>query len=364
MRFTLPKITLPKKKQTGAVVGLEIEAGSVAATEVSENGTVAITGSAIAGLPAGAFHEGEVLDPDLLASSLKEMFSQSKLSKQVRLGVGNQRVVVRTVRLPALEDPKEMEAAVRFQAQEQIPMPLDQAVLEHQVVGGVPAEEGGIPQVDVMVVAARREMISSFVQPLRQAGLQPVGVDLSAFGMIRALAPAAVAAQTGETPPQAILYCNFGDITNLAVARGASCMFTRISHVGLEPIVAELGNTLGLIPEHALQWITYVGLEREPAELDGDPALLEGVRRAAERGVSALADELRLSLDYYGAQESALAVERIVLCGPGSAIGGLPARLEAALGLPVAVPRPEALGGLDELTSARLTLPFGLALER
>ena len=74
------------------------------------------------------------------------MFSSNKLSKQVRVGVANQRVVVRTMRLPAIEDPKEMAAAVRFQAEEQMPMPLDQAVLEHQVVGGVPAEEGSPPR--------------------------------------------------------------------------------------------------------------------------------------------------------------------------------------------------------------------------
>ncbi len=124
-----------------------------------------MTATAIAPLAPGAFREGEVADPDGLAEALKSLFAQHKLSKQVRLGIGNQRVVVRTLRLPAIEDPKEMEAAVRFQAQEQMPMPLDQAVLEHQVVGGVPAEEGSTPQVDVVVVAARRDMVASFVEP-------------------------------------------------------------------------------------------------------------------------------------------------------------------------------------------------------
>jgi type IV pilus assembly protein PilM len=361
------RLNLPNKKKTGALVGLDIEAGSVAATEVRVNGTAAVTGSAIAGLPQGVFHEGEILDPERLADSLKALFSQHKLSKSVRLGVGNQRVVVRTVRLPALEDPKEMAAAVRFQAQEQIPMPLDQAVLEHQVVGGVPAEEGGAPQVDVLVVAARREMVASFVEPIRQAGLHPVGIDLSAFGMIRALAAEAVVppaeGEVGQAPPQAILYCNFGDVTNLAVARGTSCLFTRISHVGLEPIVAGLGSSHGLVPEHALQWLAYVGLERQPEELEGDPAVIDGVREALESGVTGLGDELRRSLDYYGAQESALAVERIVLCGPGSAIAGLPGRLEAALGLPIEVRRPASLQGLDDFSAARLTLSYGLALE-
>jgi Tfp pilus assembly PilM family ATPase len=58
-----------------------------------------------------------------------------------------------------------------------------------------------------------------------------------------------------------------------------------------------------------------------------------------------------------------LPVERIVLCGPGSSIPGLAARMEAGLGLPISVSRPSALGGFDDASAARLTLPFGLALE-
>ena len=191
------------KEKNNSVVGLDIEAGSLAATEVRVNGAAELTGSATGLLDPGAFHEGEVLDSDGLAAALRDLFAEHKLGKRVRLGVGNQRVVVRTVRLPAIEDPKELEAAVRFQAQEQMPMPLDQAVLEHQVVGGVPAEEGQPPQIDVIVVAARRDMISSFVETIRRAGLEPVGVDLSAFGMIRALAGAGESggqSEPGEQP--------------------------------------------------------------------------------------------------------------------------------------------------------------------
>lgn len=360
-----PQISLNRKKAE-AVVGLDIEAGSIAATEVRVNGVASVSASAIAPLPAGTFHEGEVLEPDRLADSLKSLFASHKLGKRVRLGVGNQRVIVRTVRLPALENPKEMDAAVRFQAQEQIPMPLDQAVLEHQVVGGVPAEEGTVPQVDVLVVAARRDMIASFLDPIRQAGLHPVGVDLSAFGMIRALASEAGSGDVGEPgdrPADAVLYCNLGDATNLAVARKSSCLFTRVSHVGLEAIAAELAARTGLAPEHATQWLTYVGLDRPLKEIEGDPAVAEAARQALADGVTALVDELRLSLDYYGTQESALPVSRIVLCGPGSAIAGLPQRMEESLSVPIAVARPAALSNLDAFAAARLTLPYGLALE-
>ena len=81
---------------------------------------------------------------------LRALFSEHTSSPSGSAsGIANQRVVVRTLRLPAIEDPTELEAAVRFQAQEQIPMPLEQAVLDHQVVGGVPAAEGAPPQMDV-----------------------------------------------------------------------------------------------------------------------------------------------------------------------------------------------------------------------
>ncbi|HVQ59986.1 MAG TPA: type IV pilus assembly protein PilM [Solirubrobacterales bacterium] len=368
--FSLSKPTLSLgrggKKET-ALVGLEIEAGSIAAAEVHANGEARVGTVAVQALPAGAFDDGEVVDPDTVAEALRTLFAANKLPKRVRLGIANQRVVVRTVRLPAIEDPAELDSAVRFTAQEQIAMPLDQAMIDHRVIGGVSAAEGAPPQVDVIVVAARRDMISASLKPLRDAGLEPVGVDLSAFGMIRALAEAPSAAMStepgAEAAPAAVLYCNVGDVTNLAVAKGRSCLFTRVSPVGLDDMAASLSAKLQLIPEHARMWIEYTGLTLPLEQIEGDPALLAEARSALERGADALLDELRLSLDFYGAQEAAVPVDRVVLCGPGSAIAGLPERLEPGLGMPISVGRPQALAGLDAASAARLTLPYGIALE-
>jgi type IV pilus assembly protein PilM len=354
-----------KSKKPTNVVGLDIEAGSIAATELSVNGTVEVKRAAVEPLPPGAFGEGEVVDPDALATSLKSLFATHKLSKQVRLGVGNQRIVVRTLRLPAIEDPKQLEAAIRFQAQEQMPMPLDQAVLEHHVVGGVPGEDGAAPQIDVVVVAARRNMIASFLDPLRRAGLEPVGVDVAAFGMIRALAGSVAATPAEGQPPQAetVLFCNVGDIANLAVARGRACLFTRVSHSGLEAVAGRLAAARGLTYEHAMQWLYHVGLEQPLEHVEGDPETVTEARRALEEGTSGLVDDLRLSLDYYSAQEAAVPVERVVVSGPGSVVVGLAARVEQGLGMQVLVQRPPELGNFDAISAARLTLPFGLALE-
>jgi type IV pilus assembly protein PilM len=220
-------------------------------------------------------------------------------------------------------------------------------------------------------------MVSSFLEPIRRAGLDPVGVDLSAFGMIRALAgfgaqATAVAEaggngeQAGESAPrpeQAVLYCNVGDVMNLAVARGRACLFTRVSNEGLEGIAARLAGERGLNAAHATQWLSHVGLEHPLEQIEGDPQTVADARRVLDQGVTALVDELRLSLDYYAAQESAVPVGRVVLCGPGSTIAGLAGRMEEGLGLPMGVSRPPALAEYGEDAAARLTLPYGLALE-
>lgn len=252
-------------------------------------------------------------------------------------------------------------------------MPLAEAVLEHQVLGIVPGEEGSAPQMEVVVVAARRDMIAATLAPLRSAGLEPIGIDLSAFGLIRALAGVdlqngAGAAQPDEATrlPQsedAILYCNLGDALNLVVARGRGCLFTRVAATGLASIITQLATSTGLTQEHAWQWLTHVGVERPVEEIEGDPKTVADARHALEEGVLGLVDEMRRSLDFYGAQEGAVPVGGIVLSGPGSAIDGVPDQLREQLSLPISVSRPEALSAFDEARAARLTLPYGLALE-
>lgn len=369
MKLSSPQIKLPSLKRgrtkDSGLVGLEIEAGSIAAAEVHRNGSVQLTAAGTVPLAPEAFRDGEVADPDAVATALRDLFASHKLGKRVRLGIANQRVVVRTLRLPAIEDPAELSAAVRFAAQEQIAMPLDQAVIDHRVVGGVGSVDGAAPQVDVIVVAARRDMIAASLAPLKDAGLEPVGVDLSAFGMIRALGelPSPALGEGDQPAPAAVLYCNVGDVTNLAVAKGRSCLFTRVSPAGLEDMAGGFATATGLTMEHARMWLDHVGLALSVEQIEGDPETIAKARVALENGASALIDELRLSLDFYGAQEGVVPVERIVLCGPGSAIPGLAPHMEPALGLPIGIGRPEALGNLDVATAARLTLPFGLALD-
>ena len=173
--------------------------------------------------------------------------------------------------------------------------------------------------------------------------------------MIRALADEAPTAQMPsyeergaetdvlEIHQPARLLCNFGDIINLAVARGSNCLFTRASQFGLEGIVQRLAEGRGLTLEHSREWLLHVGLQRPVEEIDGDPETVTAARDALIEGVAKLAGELRLSLDYYGAQEAAVAIEEIVICGAGSAIEGVDGQIQAELGYASRIAHPLAL---------------------
>ena len=352
---------MPSVKKNTSLVGLDIESGSVAATEVVGNGNRSVGRTAIVPLEAGVVREGGVQDLAALSSALTDLFARHKLTKSVRLGIANQRVVVRTLRLPRIEDRDELDAAVRFRAQDEIPMPLDQAVLDHRIIGRGESADGN-PQIDVLAVAARRDMIHPLVQAMREAGLNPTGIDLSAFGMIRALGPAEGGTDaTGELPIPTTLYCHLGDVTNIAVARGTGCLFTRVTPFGVETIADRLASREGISLDDARERLMDVGLEEELASFDDDDGS-GAAREELERGAGKLSDELRMSMEFYGAQEGVTPVERVVVCGTGSTIPGLADRIRNDLGLEISQETPKELSHLDPEDAARLTVSYGLAL--
>ncbi len=335
-------------------VGLDIEPGHVAAAQVRVDGNgIGIERAACIPLAPGIVRDGEVVDVDALADALRELFHTSKLGRRVRIGIANQRIVVRTLDLPPMTNAKEIAAAVRFHAQDHIPMSLDQAVLEHQTLGLVETVEG--QRTRVVLVAARRDMIEHVLAAARQAGLRPEGIDLAAFAMIRALH------REGEG---ATLYLSIGGMTNLALAEGTTCVFTRVVPGGVETLAATLAERRELTLEHARQWLTHVGLVAAPEELSGDPEIVSAARAILLEGVQRIADEVRNSLDYYRAQVGALAAARAVLTGPAVAVPGFVEALGVAIGLPLeaGAVRGHDTGSYANIDASRLSVAAGLAV--
>ena len=225
-----------------AVVGLDIQPGFVGAVQAHVNGSIVAQRAAVLPLPSDAVREGEVVDEAALSEVLRELFSSERLATRVRVGVANQRTVMRTLELPPMTDRKELAAAVQFQAQDQVPMPLTNAVLDFHPLGIVDTPAG--PRQHVVLVAAQRDMVEHLLGAVRGAGLQPVGIDLSAFALIRSLyqhVPVAEDEHAGR-----VVYLNVDGLTNLAIAEGLICRFTRVVGGGLEGMAGELAERRGI----------------------------------------------------------------------------------------------------------------------
>jgi type IV pilus assembly protein PilM len=341
-------------KRAKNIVGIDIDASGITAVQARHDGRLTIDRVAVAPLEMGIVRDGEVVDVDGLADALRTLFQENRgLSKRVRIGVANQKIVVRVVDLPYISDPKELDSAVRFQAHEQIPMPLDQAVLDHQPLD-VTDGPGGRRQ-RVLLVAARRDMVTRALTAVRGAGLHPEGIDLSAFAMIRAL-------YRPTAGDEHVLYVTVGGLTNIAVASGTNCLFTRASSGGLEALAIELAERRALTLDHARGWLEHVGLEAAIEDVEGDADIVREARRVLLEGVRRIAADIRNSLDYHHAQGGDTAVSRVVLSGHAAAVPGFATALGSDLGLPIAVGAVD--GATPGLHAGRLAVAAGLSVDQ
>jgi type IV pilus assembly protein PilM len=340
-----------RSRQEKTIVGLELDPSHIAAAEVHVNGQLMVRKGAVADLRPGVLRDGEVVDAAALSEGLRALFAEHELGTNVRIGVANQRIVVRTLDLPLVTDPAALDAAVRAGAPDHIPVPMDEAVLDFQPLGTVETPAG--PRTRVVIVAVRRDMIDRLVTATSDAGLTLAGIDLSAFAMVRAL-------RTAGTQ-NAVLYVNLAGLTNVAVANDTGCLFTRAAAGGLDALVQTLSERRGLTVEHARGWVYHVGLSTPLEAVEGDAELVAAVRQTLDEGVHQVADTVRNSLNFYRMQESAETVERAVLTGPAVAIPGFADELAEQLRLPVeaAVVATEVEGA----DAGRLTVAAGLALD-
>ncbi len=404
-RLPSPNLKIGIGGRRGAdVVGLDIQPGFAAAVHAHVNGSIVADKAAVAPLPADVVRDGEVLDEAILADQLKDMFAGSGLGKRVRVGVANQRTVLRTLELPPLTDRKELAAAVTFQAQDQVPMPLGNAVMDFHPLGIVDTPAG--PRQHVVLVAAQRDMVERLLSAVRRAGLTPVGVDLSAFALIRSLYRPDPE-QTGR-----VLYLNVDGLANLAIAEGSICRFTRVVGSGLEGMAIELAERRGIalvdarlrlaeadlstpqssaaeavpiepgvevdgggeepsVPisddeAQALELdMSYEELSAVPAPEQEAPAASDtDVWTVLDNGIREISGEVRNSLDFHRSQDGGGEVSHVVLSGAAQDIPGFASLLEASLGVQVRLASIGVGAGLGEGISAhRLAVATGLATE-
>lgn len=331
------------------VTGLDIGTFAVRAAELdlgSDRPTLLRFGQVT--LPPGAVVSGEVEDVEAVGAAIRRLWTESGFrSRQVIVGVANQRVIVRQADVPAMDE-EDMRSALRFEAQELIPIPLDEAILDFQVLETIPGEEGQATA-RILLAAAQRDMVRTHLAAVERGGLTATSVDLIPFALIRALAG------PPEFLPEAnrasAIVCVGAGVTNVVVHEEGVPRFVRILLVGGDDITRAIAE-----------------------ELDVDLDLAEDLKRRADEGsdddleartgvivnqrLGSAVEEIRGSLDFYLAQPDAAQYDRVLVTGGASRTVGFMERLQQALGTPVEMARP-----LSMLTIGKVGLSDAQLLE-
>lgn len=325
--------------------------------------------------PQGLVVEGVVTDPAALAREIRDLMAEARTRKRyVVTAVPNPSVILRTIQVPKMP-PKEMEEAVRWEAERYIPFPIDEVVLDFAPLEPLAEVQEG-EQVEVMVGAARQEAVAGLIEALREAGLTPVVLDVKPFAGLYPLEE-----ELTKDPERVAVALEIGaDSTSLVLTRGDQPLAARVITLSGKDFTEAISKAFGLDFLAAEEVKRTYGLATIPTE---DEELLLDFDAERERYSPAriydairpvlveLTQEIRRSLEFFRVQMGDLQPEVGYLTGGGSKLRGLPTLLTDTLGVSFEVPNPwEGIAvdpkrfDLEELKglAPEFMVPVGLAL--
>ena len=307
---------LGKKKTT---VGLDIGSGVIKVVVIDHSGDEPeLTHVATTPVLADAIVEGEVMDPAVVAEAIRGLFTGLK-QKRVVIAVGGRDVIIKKIQVDRM---KESDAAevVRWEAQQHVPFDVEGVELDFQVLD----PDGDSLQMDVLLVAAKRELVETKLTLLADSGLQPEMVDVDAFALHNAFELNHPEAMEGVAA-----MVNVGhEVTNVNLLEDGVPLLTRDLSVGTRKFREDMQRDLGMSSEDADAMLA----EGEPR-----PELTQYVDT---RGEEIAVGVERAAAFLQAASREAQGIQRVYVSGGGSRIFGLKEALASRLSLPVEAANP------------------------
>jgi type IV pilus assembly protein PilM len=347
------------------LVGLKIGASQLAAATVTNNGSAELLKVARHELEPGVVVGGELRDPEKLSQALRTFFATHDLPRRnVRLGVANNRIGVRTFDIAGVDDPAQLDNAIRFRAQETLPIPIDDAVLDYHLLSETPDANGQSVK-RVLLVVAYRELVDRYAAACRQAGLELVGIDLEAFALLRVMG----APRESQDGAALVVVAVGHDRSTFAVSDGRACEFARVLEWGGNSLTVALAQALEVQPSDAERLKRHIDLRATVSSADLSAAQLETATGAIRRQVESFARQLVSSLQFYQNQPGSLSIAEVVLTGGTAHMRGLAEELHRLIGVPVRVGDPLMRvrvgkdAAVDEHHVGSFAIAIGLGIE-
>jgi type IV pilus assembly protein PilM len=352
------KFSLPGFKSQ-SIVGLDVGSSSIKAVELSKKSkgkNFDLTHLGVAQVPAEAIVQGAFLNSSAITEAIQEAIENAKIkTNNVAAAVCGHSVIVKKVSLPQMTR-DELDEQIRWEAEQYIPFDVNEVNLDFQILETSDSEG----QMDVLLVAAKKDLIDDYVQVIREAGLTPVAVDVAGFAIENAFE-----INYDTAPDDVIALVNIGaQVVNINIMAGGVPCFTRDITTAGNQYTEEIQKALSISFEEAER------IKLGGQGTDSQDVVPQEVEQAMQSVTETVIGEISRSLDFYAATTAESRINKVYLSGGSAKVSGLEAAFHERTGLDVETLNPLSRmlpsdrfdqEYLDDM-SAALSVGVGLAL--
>ena len=341
-------------------LGLDIGSSSVKLVQLKEKkGGYALTGFGVVPLPPEAMVDGALMNSSAIVEAIQGLVAEQRVKgKDVAIGVRGHSVIIKKIQMPRMTQ-EELDETIQWEAEQYIPFDVKDVNIDTQILT---PEGDAAGQMDVLLVAAKKDMINDFTAVCSEAGLSVSVVDVDAFAVQNAF-EANYEAPAGET----VVLVNVGAaVSNINVVADGQTTFTRDVTMGGNAFTEEIQKQLNVSYDEAEA--LKVGGHGE-----SDSVVPQEVERVIQGVAEQLAGEIQRSVDFYAATAADHRISRVYLSGGTARIPALSKAIEQRAAVPVEVLDPFRGIEIDHKkfdpaliagASAGAAVAVGLALRR
>jgi len=286
------------------LVGLDIGSRSIKAAQIvdSKRGPI-LKHFGIVDIAHGAIEEGTINDPESVAQSIQQLFKSYGIkSSNVAVSIGGYSVIVKKINVQTMAE-EQLQETIHFEAEQYIPFDVSDVNLDFQILG---ENETNPNQMNVFLVAAKKEMVNDYINLVNLAGLNPCIVDVEAFALQNAFE------SSYDIQDDNIALIDIGaSKTSLNILKGSSSVFMRDVSLGC-----------GQINQKIMSLIECTFEEAEQLKHEGNPNRLtpEDLKGIVSSVVADWCTEIRRALDFFYSTYPEDQIKRIILSGGGANI--------------------------------------------
>lgn len=307
-------------------VGLDIGTSSIKIVELEGGNPIKVNHFGRILLPEDALSGGVIKNKEMVSKAIVNVLQQTKVKyRKLQAAIAGQSVIVRTIKMPLMSE-NELVNAIRWEAERYIPFPVDEVTLDYVIMNTDKQQQ----EMDVMLVCAHNDIIFSHVHTLRDAGIQPLAIDIQPFALMRSQGLHKI------DNKESVAVIDFGaGTTDLTIAKEGISRFTRIIPLAGNRFTENIAKRMDIDFNQAEQLkiqfsdalFSFNGNNSEDSEYQ--------VNMVVQESLQELTLELRRSFDYYQLQQRNELVTKLILAGGGSKLKNLIPYLSQTFGLEV-----------------------------